>query len=115
LAQHLKSQEAQFIQFAFRWMNCLLMREIPLRLIVRIWDTYLAEAEEFSVFHVYVCASFLVHWSEQLRNLEFQELMIFLQKLPTRTWQSEQIDVLLSQAFLYKTLFNDCPSHLRNT
>ena len=113
LAAHLESQEAQFIQFAFRWMNCLLMREIPLRLIVRIWDTYLAEAEEFSTFHVYVCASFLAHWSKRLQQLEFHELMVFLQNLPTPRWGNEDVDMLLSQAFLYKSLYHDAPSHLR--
>ena len=30
-------------RFAFRWMNCLLMRELSLDLILRVWDTYLAE------------------------------------------------------------------------
>ena len=94
-------------------MNCLLMREIPLRLIIRIWDTYLAEDGEFSSFHVYVCASFLVHWSNILRKLEFNEMMSFLQHLPTVSWTMKDIDVLLSQAFLYKSLYHDSPSHLR--
>lgn len=56
LARHLEEQGAQFIVFAFRWMNCLLMREMPLPIVVRMWDTYLSEgpSEGFSVFHV-VC------------------------------------------------------------
>ncbi len=29
------------MQFAFRWMNCLLMREMSVRNITRMWDTYL--------------------------------------------------------------------------
>lgn len=29
------------MQFAFRWMNCLLMREISVKNTVRMWDTYL--------------------------------------------------------------------------
>ena len=32
-----------FLQFSFRWMNCLLMRELSLDLILRVWDTYLSE------------------------------------------------------------------------
>lgn len=91
------------------------MREFPIRLIVRIWDTYLAEAEEFSAFHVYVCAAFLVHWSPQLRSLDFQELMLFLQRLPTHKWTNDQIDLLLSQAFIYKSCYHNAPSHLRTT
>jgi len=43
LSKHLNQQDAQFIQFAFRWMNCLLMCELPLHLVIHMWDTYLAE------------------------------------------------------------------------
>jgi len=42
---HLENNGVEFRHFAFRWMNCLLMREIPFRLIVRIWDTCLAEKD----------------------------------------------------------------------
>jgi TBC1 domain family member 2 len=41
LSEHLASQGVEFMQFAFRWMNCLLMREISVRNTVRMWDTYL--------------------------------------------------------------------------
>lgn len=43
VAAHLESEGLQFIQFAFRWVNCLLLREVPFPLAVRLWDTYLAE------------------------------------------------------------------------
>jgi len=113
LAKHLDDQEADYVHFAFRWMNCLLMREMPLRLVVRIWDTYLSEAEDFPTFHVYVCATFLAHWSQKLQQLEFQDIMLFLQHLPTPKWTYKEVDLLLSQAFLYKSLYHDAPSHLR--
>jgi len=41
LAKHLEDQGVEFIQFSFRWMNCLLMREISVRNTIRMWDTYL--------------------------------------------------------------------------
>lgn len=74
LASHLQQQGVEFIQFAFRWMNCLLMRELTLQNTIRMWDTYLAEgsSEGFSEFHVYVCAAFLVKWSAQLQKMDFQ-------------------------------------------
>lgn len=43
-----------FIQFALRWVNCLLVRELPFSLAVRLWDTYLAEGPHFSEFLVRV-------------------------------------------------------------
>jgi hypothetical protein len=41
LSKHLQSQNVEFMQFAFRWMNCLLMRELSVKNIIRMWDTYL--------------------------------------------------------------------------
>ena len=45
LAAHLDAQGVEFMQFAFRWMNCLLMREISVRNTVRMWDTYLVSVD----------------------------------------------------------------------
>lgn len=41
LAKHLEKEGVEFIQFSFRWMNCLLMREISVSNTIRMWDTYL--------------------------------------------------------------------------
>lgn len=38
--RHLDQHEVKYLQFAFRWMNNLLMREVPLRCTIRLWDTY---------------------------------------------------------------------------
>ncbi|KAL0075213.1 rab-GTPase-TBC domain-containing protein [Phycomyces blakesleeanus] len=115
LASHLQQEGIEFIQFAFRWMNCLLMRELPLKSTIRMWDTYLAEgsSEGFSEFHVYVCAAFLVKWSDQLQKLDFQGVMIFLQQLPTQGWVEKDVELLLSEAYMWKTLFHNAPSHLK--
>jgi len=116
LARHLEEQNAHFIVFAFRWMNCLLMRELPLPIVVRMWDSYLSEgpSEGFSVFHVYVCAAFLVMWSDDLRQRDFQDIILFLQHLPTTLWQCKDIEMLVSQAFLWMSIFQNAPSHLRS-
>jgi TBC1 domain family member 2 len=76
LAKHLENQGVEFMQFSFRWMNCLLMREITIRNTIRMWDTYLAEEQGFSDFHLYVCAAFLVKWSEQLVKMDFQVSLV---------------------------------------
>lgn len=72
LAKHLENEGVEFMQFSFRWMNCLLMREVSVENTIRMWDTYLAEEQGFSEFHLYVCAAFLVKWSEQLVKMDFQ-------------------------------------------
>jgi hypothetical protein len=43
LSAHLDHNNVEFMQFAFRWMNCLLMREISVQNTIRMWDTYLVK------------------------------------------------------------------------
>ncbi|EEP76088.1 TBC1 domain family member 22A [Uncinocarpus reesii 1704] len=114
LAKHLENEGIEFMQFSFRWMNCLLMREISIKNTIRMWDTYMAEEQGFSRFHLYVCAAFLVKWSDQLLKMDFQEIMMFLQALPTREWTEKDIELLLSEAFIWQSLFQDSSAHLRS-
>jgi hypothetical protein len=44
--------------------------------------------------------------------MKFQELVTFIQKLPTRDWGVKDVEELLAQAFVYKTSFEAAPSHL---
>lgn len=73
LLSHLKNQGVELNQFAFRWINCLLVRELPFRLIIRLWDTCFSEGEEgFSNFYTYIMASFFMTWSNRVKLLQFQ-------------------------------------------
>ncbi|XP_077539365.1 TBC1 domain family member 22 isoform X1 [Haemaphysalis longicornis] len=114
LHDHLSRHCVEFLQFTFRWMNNLLMRELPLHCTIRLWDTYLAETEGFSVFHLYVCAAFLRFWSPALlRERDFQGLMLLLQNLPTYDWGDAEITLLVAEAYRLKYTFADAPNHLQ--
>ncbi|KAF2228036.1 rab-GTPase-TBC domain-containing protein, partial [Elsinoe ampelina] len=115
LAKHLEAEGVEFIQFSFRWMNCLLMREISVKNTVRMWDTYLAEDQGFSHFHLYVCAAFLVKWSDKLLRMDFSQIMMFLQALPTRDWTEKDIELLLSEAFIWQSLFRGSKAHIQKS
>lgn len=113
LATHLRNTGIEFLQFAFKWMNCLLLREFQLSRVMRLWDTYLSEGDGgFEDFHVYVCASFMVHFSHELQQMSFDELFQFMQNIPTNEWEDREIEVLLSSAFVLSTLFGDSEAHL---
>ena len=51
LHQHLMLHKVEYLQFSFRWMNNLLIRELPLRCIIRLWDTYMVSATWERVLH----------------------------------------------------------------
>ncbi|XP_067863552.1 TBC1 domain family member 22B-like isoform X3 [Heptranchias perlo] len=111
---HFRKYEVEYLQFAFRWMNNLLMRELPLRCTIRLWDTYQSEPEGFSHFHLYVCAAFLIKWRKEiLEEDDFQGLLMLLQNLPTIHWGNEEIGLLLAEAYRLKYTFADAPNHYR--
>lgn len=116
LVDHFETQGLLFVQFAFRWMNCLLTRELTLDQSIRVFDTYLSEDtgyfHGFSVFHVYFCTALLLYFADKLRELEFQDMILFVQHLPLHQMAWKQLDMLLSQAYVYQTLFDDSPQHL---
>ncbi|ORX34797.1 rab-GTPase-TBC domain-domain-containing protein [Kockovaella imperatae] len=115
LAAHFEDQGVEYMQFAFRWMNCLLMREISVKGTIRMWDTYLAEGTDaFSQFHLYVCSALLVKFSDRLREMDFQEMIIFLQCLPTSSWTDHDIELLLSEAYVLKTVWQGAENHFAN-
>lgn len=111
--------------------------QIPFHLVTRLWDTYLAEGDALPDFLVYIFASFLLtvsshhkfllypflyiyiypflwcfQWSDKLQKLEFQEMVMYLQHLPTQTWTHLDLETVLSRAYMWHTMFNSSPSHL---
>jgi hypothetical protein len=55
----IKSEEIEYQEFAFRWVNCLLVREFPLDLVFRLWDSYLGNHLKIASTHIYVCAALM--------------------------------------------------------
>ncbi|CCD15433.1 hypothetical protein, unlikely [Trypanosoma congolense IL3000] len=45
----------------FQWLHCLLARELPLSLVILLWERYMAmfNSETVYDFHAYVCAELL--------------------------------------------------------
>mmetsp|Transcript_30415 Transcript_30415/g.65105 ORF Transcript_30415/g.65105 Transcript_30415/m.65105 type:complete len:96 (-) Transcript_30415:887-1174(-) len=76
-------------------------------LLCRLWDTYIAEGENFKPFVVFVALALLVTFSEKLQAMDFQEMILHLQKLPTQEWTPKELEMVLSEAFLWHTVFKD--------
>jgi len=111
LNDHFIEEGVLYMQFAFRWMNCFLLRELPLQCILRLWDTYFAEERAgFESFHVNVCAVLLKTFESKLMEMPFQDMVLFLQDIPTKDWGEQEMDEMVSQAFVLSTLYDS--SHL---
>ena len=107
LFAHMEKEGLELIHFTVRWFNCLIMRELPFGLVCRLWDTYISEGDNFHSFVVFVALSLLVSFSEKLQTMDFQEMIMHLQKLPTSDWTSKELEMVLSEAFLWHTVFQD--------
>ena len=44
--------------------------------------------------------------------MDFQEIMMFLQSLPTKEWTEKDVELLLSEAFIWKSLFAGSQAHV---
>jgi hypothetical protein len=107
------SEGIQYQEFAFRWMNCMLVREFGMELIFRLWDSYLSHYSRISVTHVYVCAALLVSLSGKLVGLSRVDFVMTVQSIDKWEWQIEDIGMILAQGYVYEKLFAQAPSHLR--
>ena len=107
LSAHMEKEGLELLHFTVRWFNCLIMRELPFALVCRLWDTYIAEGDNVKSFVVFVAVALLVHFSERLQKMDFQEMIILLQKLPTTEWTYKDLEMILSEAFLWTQVFQD--------
>eukprot|EP01088_Endostelium_zonatum_P015319 TRINITY_DN3699_c0_g1_i1.p1 TRINITY_DN3699_c0_g1~~TRINITY_DN3699_c0_g1_i1.p1 ORF type:complete len:430 (-),score=85.52 TRINITY_DN3699_c0_g1_i1:21-1310(-) len=108
LFNHLKSNGVISNMYAYRWMNNLLTREIPVELVPRMWDTYFSEeSNAWEEFHVFVSAGLLMRFGEEVeRKKNLEGLVLFLQRLPTEDWSERDVEELLSEAYLLKSRYS---------
>lgn len=128
LASHLEAQGIDLLHTAFRWITCLMVRELPMPCCVRLWDTLIAESASvaqtgaggvggggsagFEALLVYFCACFTAYFSARLQSMDFEAITFFLQQIPTDGFGESEVEVLLGEAFVLKSLFQQAPSHL---
>ena len=72
---------------------------------MRLWDTYFSEEDAFNTFHLFVCACLLLNFSEKIKKMDFHNLIMFLQNLPTTNWSLNDIEVLLAKAYQIHILY----------
>ena len=112
VADHLAKEHCEYMQFAFRWCNCLLLRELNFDLGIRLWDTYVSEGTKLKDFLVYVLSSFLLSWAPELVKMDLEGLIMFLQRTPTQSWTEGDIETVLSRAYMWRLSFANASSHL---
>jgi hypothetical protein len=94
LCAYFEDEQLSPAAWALPWLTHLLASALPLPSVLRLWDTYLSTAEGFDL-HPYVCVALLLYHTEELLELEYSQLLAFLQHLPV---SPEALDPILVHA-----------------
>ena len=111
LYEHLvKTCDLDLFHFSFRWMNCLLVRELSLSCSLRIFDTYLCEWSdklEWDTLHTYVCVAFLRSLRSKIIGKMADEILGFLTvEIPEYSRQNiliHEVEIWLGQAHVWRS------------
>ena len=116
LARHISDESLQYQEFAFRWMNCLLVREFTVGTIFRIWDNYLSRPNQIVNTHVYTCASLMSCIAYKLMPLNHAEFVVLMQGITPEGWHPEEIEEILAQSYVYEKMYAiQSPSILKSS
>lgn len=100
---YLKRNKLEIHMFAFRWFNCLFIREFPYELYKRVFTTMLCY-ESLNDFLVYFGVSLILHFKSQLMIHDFGANIIILQNISTYEWSEKIVrDLLHTTSIYYKT------------
>ena len=105
LLKQLEENDIQLFHFGFRWILCLLLREFPVNLSIKLLDYYLTEDTPPGEFCVYLAATLFLKFSFKIKSLKKEQIVIYLQNLPTSGWGEQDIKMLVSEAFTIKNLY----------
>jgi hypothetical protein len=73
---------------------------------IRLFDTYIACEDDYPTFTLYLLVAIMVKFSNQLQNLNFDDIMRFMQKPPTKEWTEKDLETIISEAYVYRSHYS---------
>ena len=101
LWQHFQSQGVPIFHFTFKWINCLLSRELSGSAAARLWDTLLSEENSFELLLTNVCVALLHSLRAMLLEMGHDKLLCFLTQEELEM-STKEVEEILSQAYIWK-------------
>ena len=101
LWQHFQNEGVPIFHFTFKWINCLLSRELSGSTAARLWDTLLSEENGFELLLIHVCVSLLCSLRLTLLEMGHDKLLCFLTQEELHM-TTKEIEEILSQAYVWK-------------
>jgi hypothetical protein len=94
--------QIEIFHFAFTWNFCLLMREFPVLLSIKLIDYYLTEDIDTNQFCLFLILALILKFASTVKNLTGEDILLFFQNIPTFNWGFQDIQLLVSEAFIIK-------------
>jgi len=63
---------------------------------ILLFDSYISHLQDFPEMMIFVLIATLRKFEKRLLKMKFEELMSFLQNLPTKSWDHEDLQVVIA-------------------
>lgn len=81
---------------------------------IRLFDTYISCGDDYPNFTLYLLVAIMVKFSNNLQKLNFDDIMKFMQRPPTKEWTESDLDTIIAEAYAYRMhytyRFKDVPA-----
>lgn len=106
LLVHFEEKEIDFYHMYFKWVTCLLLRQFSVKIGLRLFDTYISDENNYFQFSLYILAAIILKYSKKFKKMNFEEMMIYQQNMPTKDWSEEDLATVIAEAYVYQNYFN---------
>ena len=106
LLLHFEDQDIDLYHMYFKWVTCLLLRQFSVKIGLRLFDTYLSDENNYFTFSLYILAAIILKYSKKFKGMNFEDMMIFQQNMPTKQWQEEDLATVIAEAYVYQNYFH---------
>lgn len=99
-----KNKDIKIHMFAFRWLNCLFVREFKLKYYRLVLDSMLSTTN-YKLFLIYFSISILQKIRSTLLKKNFDEALLFLQKINQIDWKYSDLKIMFASAYVNVNIF----------
>ncbi|ELA47681.1 hypothetical protein VCUG_00882 [Vavraia culicis subsp. floridensis] len=106
LYTHIINIGLELHMFAFRWFNCLFVREFKIEYYLLFLDSMLATSN-YELFVIYFAVSLIVNLRKEILSRDFNDVLLFLQSLNELDWEYTELKILFASVYVNVNVFEE--------
>ncbi len=106
LLLHFEELDINLYHTFLQCVNCMLLRQFNHRVGLRLYDTYMADTANHSRLSIYLFAVIFLKYSKKLKRMGMEEAYLFIQNMPTKSWNEVDLSMAIAEAFVYMSHFH---------